>query len=56
MGEYICGKDKCDRCGDCMACYSNDPCPDGTHMTEGELLKHNAWVLKMDKLIAERKR
>jgi hypothetical protein len=27
----ICGEDFCDLCGDCLACYSGDPCPEGGH-------------------------
>lgn len=27
----VCGKDMCDSCGDCLACYASDPCPDATH-------------------------
>lgn len=22
----VCGRDFCDSCGDCLACYSGDPC------------------------------
>jgi hypothetical protein len=24
-----CGEDFCDRCGDCLACFGEDPCVDG---------------------------
>jgi hypothetical protein len=27
--EPECGEDFCDQCGDCLACYSGDPCYDG---------------------------
>jgi ferredoxin len=27
----ICGEDFCDLCGDCLACYSGDSCPEGGH-------------------------
>lgn len=26
--EAVCGEDFCDMCGDCLACYDGDPCPD----------------------------
>jgi hypothetical protein len=29
--EPICGDDFCDSCGDCIACYGNDECPNGSH-------------------------
>jgi len=25
----VCGEDFCDRCGDCLVCFSEDPCRDG---------------------------
>lgn len=25
-GDPVCGTDLCDRCGDCLHCYSGDPC------------------------------
>jgi hypothetical protein len=25
----VCGEDFCDKCGDCLACYGSDPCPEG---------------------------
>lgn len=28
--EPECGKDFCDRCGDCLDCYGGDPCWDGS--------------------------
>lgn len=29
----VCGEDFCDQCGDCLACYLEDPCPGGgAHM------------------------
>lgn len=28
---FECGHDFCDGCGDCLACYSGDWCPDGGH-------------------------
>ena len=28
--EPVCGKDFCDDCGDCLACYIEDPCYDGS--------------------------
>ena len=33
--EYVCGEDFCDACGDCLACYYDDPCydsADGKHV------------------------
>ena len=33
--EPECGKDFCDTCGDCLACYGGDPCSkskDGKHL------------------------
>jgi hypothetical protein len=27
--RVTCGEDFCDRCGDCLACYGDDPCYDG---------------------------
>ena len=36
----VCGTDFCDGCGDCLACYGSDPCPDGVH----------AWYLYADEL------
>ena len=27
--EPECGKDFCDTCGDCLACYGEDECPNG---------------------------
>ena len=29
--EPECGKNFCDTCGDCLACYESDPCIDGNH-------------------------
>lgn len=30
--RVTCGEDFCDRCGDCLACYGDDPCLDeGNH-------------------------
>lgn len=26
-----CGEDFCDSCGDCLHCYGDDWCPDGSH-------------------------
>lgn len=33
--EPVCGKDFCEQCGDCLACYGSDPCvhtEDGRHV------------------------
>ena len=30
-GEYVCGEDFCDTCGDCLVCYIGDECRDGGH-------------------------
>jgi hypothetical protein len=27
--KAYCGEDFCDRCGDCLECYGDDPCTDG---------------------------
>lgn len=27
--EPVCGEDFCDLCGDCLACYGDQPYPDG---------------------------
>jgi hypothetical protein len=27
----VCGVDFCDNCGDCLACYGNEPCVYGEH-------------------------
>jgi hypothetical protein len=34
-----CGRDFCDQCGDCLACYASDPChesSDGVHTWQCE--------------------
>jgi len=31
MATPICGEDFCDSCGDCLACYGGDWCPEGGH-------------------------
>lgn len=28
--ETVCGRDFCDRCGDCLNCFGGDPCYDGS--------------------------
>jgi hypothetical protein len=34
-----CGKDFCDRCGDCLHCYGDDPC------ISGEEYPAHRWVI-----------
>ena len=29
IADPVHGKDFCDRCGDCLDCYGDDPCSDG---------------------------
>jgi hypothetical protein len=39
----ICGEDMCDRCGDCLHCYAEDPCINGgSHL----------WVVYAEKVDA----
>lgn len=38
-----CGEDFCDSCGDCLHCYADDYCPDGSHM----------WVVYVDHSLQE---
>ena len=40
-GAFVCGHDFCALCGECLACYSGDPCTDGT---TGE----HTWVIYLD--------
>ena len=35
-----CGKDFCDHCGDCLACFGGDPCYNGT----GDERPEHYWV------------
>jgi len=43
----VCGKDFCDRCGDCFYCYGEDPC-----IEDGEYY----WVEYKEKEIVTRER
>lgn len=42
--QPVCGEDFCDRCGDCLYCYSEGPCLDG---------KSHRWVVYEDDLDEE---
>lgn len=42
-----CGEDFCDRCGDCLACYGNDPCWDG-----GEEPGTHSWFVYAEDVVA----
>ena len=39
-GDPVCGEDFCDKCGDCLHCYGDGPCFDGSE----QLIAHR-WVI-----------